>query len=315
EHGMTEADCRRVLHEELFPQIPFEQLAVLIGHDLDGLEIRVIAEQQGIPLSTAYDRYQRGRAALERAFLRWEKQQRGRGLLLIPFGLEQLLEADRTIPELPSEVVDAAWRRFRRALCRQSVLALLGRLPVKPALTHLLAAATGAALLWALMRAPAAPPVPVTSAAPLPIIAPEQAPTSAAVMASAIPTVAATATVTPSATVTASTSVHASLSPSARSVAVEAPDPRAEQRLFETALHAFEHGDGSATLAALQEHERSYPHGNFATEREILWVKTLAQAGRVAEARRRLDGFRGTAQGRALAAQLEAVLPDAAPGP
>ena len=89
----------------------------------------------------------------------------------------------------------------------------------------------------------------------------------------------------------------------------DAGDSIDEEHLFDAARRAFDRGDLGAALAALQIHERDFPRGNFAAECELLRVKALVRSGRIGEAHARLDRLRRSAQGRALAEQLQPFLP------
>ena len=327
EAGEVMEERRRILVDELLPQVPFDQRAVVIARDLDELEMRDIAEQQGIPLSTAYDRYERGRAALARAYKKWQSRQRALGLIVIPATLEQLLEADRTIPALPADEMEAAWRRFRRRLFWDALLAFVRRPAVKQALTFAAGGVTGAVLYAALShRTPAVvsilpvpPPVIAAeeaNAAPAPsAVAPPPPPGAASVIAGEAATPHSTRA-TPIATAVPLPSASAPVSPAAPSATAQiAGDANEESRLFEAACRAFDRGDLDAAEAAIKAHEHDYPEGDFTSEREALRVKVLVQRGRPAEARARLDHLRETPGGRAIGARLEPTMPDAGPPP
>ncbi|HET9956132.1 MAG TPA: hypothetical protein VFQ61_16610 [Polyangiaceae bacterium] len=65
----------------------------------------------------------------------------------------------------------------------------------------------------------------------------------------------------------------------------------AERELMHRAHSAFAEGDFGATLKLLAEHARRFPRGQLAEEREALRVRSLASAGRIAEARRAAQAF------------------------
>jgi len=69
------------------------------------------------------------------------------------------------------------------------------------------------------------------------------------------------------------------------------PPTPAEAALVGTALKAVEAGDSRAALTALTAHEREFPDGVLAEERDALRVRALIEAGREAEAKRRARDF------------------------
>lgn len=66
----------------------------------------------------------------------------------------------------------------------------------------------------------------------------------------------------------------------------------AESRLVDTARSALAHGDFTAALDAVTNHERRFPSGRLAEEREALRIQALAGAHRDSEARTRAEAFR-----------------------
>jgi hypothetical protein len=77
--------------------------------------------------------------------------------------------------------------------------------------------------------------------------------------------------------------------PSARPVASGLDS---ESILLEQARSALRDGADRAALQALAEHERRFPAGKLAEEREVLQIESLARADRGAEARARAQLFR-----------------------
>jgi hypothetical protein len=65
----------------------------------------------------------------------------------------------------------------------------------------------------------------------------------------------------------------------------------AEQLALEKIRSALKSGDSAAALAAVVEHEKKYPAGAHAEEREALAVQALARAGRTADAKARAERF------------------------
>ncbi|MEO7331000.1 MAG: RNA polymerase sigma factor [Minicystis sp.] len=308
------AERRRILLDELLPQVPFEQRIIVIAHDLDELEMRVIAEQEEIPISTAYDRYHRGRGALDRAYARWAGEQKDRCLLLAPLGLAQLLAADRAIPPAPVDMAAAAWARFRKARAWEALRAFVGHPAVTHAAVILVGGVFGAALHAALGSRESEPPS-IVALPPSTLVV-----TAGTALPETSIALRASATAAVSAVAVASALPRAGEAASAAAV-VLAPrgrDSGEEDRALDAAQRAFDHGDLGTVLPALQRHERAFPRGEYAAERETLWVKLLIRTGQIAEARARLDRLGVTASGRALAARLAVLLrapADAGPMP
>ncbi len=62
--------------------------------------------------------------------------------------------------------------------------------------------------------------------------------------------------------------------------------------MLQPARQAVARQDFAAALAAIAEHQRRFPAGQLAEEREALRVKALLGAGRAAEAQHAGDAFR-----------------------
>lgn len=325
DRGMAE-EHREFLYKELLGKLPFELRAAVIARDLDELEFQDIARLHEVSLSTAYDRYRRGRAALDRAYERWRRDQEARGLGLLPFTAAQLFEADRPIPGAPADVEQALWGRLQRVRLRASTGAFRERPWVGIAAAAVAGMAAGAALHAAARPEPrervsiVEVPVPVLVA---PAIAAESGMNGSTEIAAA------------SAPVSSSTSIAArtgGAGPMSRTGSASSAGPAGsadpvlrdlleEQRIFEAARQAWKRGDMEATLASLDRLARSYPNGNLASEREELWIQVLARNGKLDDARARLDRLRGTPEGRALMGELDTLVPApsasarATPGP
>lgn len=241
----------RLLHEVLLPQVDLDARVVVIGIDLEELDFKTVAEQEQIPLSTAYARHRRGRQQLEDAYARHQRKHRARGLLVLPLTLDQLLAADRTIPALPAELVNRAWTNVQRALAWRAPLRAMASLPQSSALvlvpTFIAGAVVGAVLL-SIFQSPPKPSVVVVQPEP-----PKSAPLG--VLSTAAPDVLMPA-------------VAALPTPQASSASPR--DFGNAQRDFEVAYQAFNHGSYDAALAALAAHERNFPAGAFTAERKSL---------------------------------------------
>ncbi len=73
---------------------------------------------------------------------------------------------------------------------------------------------------------------------------------------------------------------------------IDARGLAAERMLLDGARAALARGEPDAALLAVERHERTYPQGALAEEREALAVKALAAAARYTEARARGERFR-----------------------
>jgi RNA polymerase sigma factor (sigma-70 family) len=240
----------RLLHEVLLPQVEFNARVVLIAHYLDELDCTTIATQENIPISTVYARRDRGFKELQAAYDRHQRRQKARGLLVLPFALEHLLAADRTIPSLPPELVDRMWNQVQRALARRTHLQAPRALPQHPALVLVptfLGGAVVGALLLSFFQSPPQPTV-VVQPDPVKSVAVDVLGTSAP----HVPPPAVTAVTTPPKS-----------SASRR-------DFRNAQRDFEFAYQAVVSGKYDAALKALAIHERDFPAGPFAAQRKTL---------------------------------------------
>jgi outer membrane protein assembly factor BamD (BamD/ComL family) len=62
--------------------------------------------------------------------------------------------------------------------------------------------------------------------------------------------------------------------------------------VLDAARTALARGDANDALKSLAEHEKTYPAGALAEEREALYVRSLVEAGRKDDARARASRFR-----------------------
>jgi RNA polymerase sigma factor (sigma-70 family) len=268
EQTMAE-QLRRLLHEELFPQVELDLRTVVIAHDIHDLHFETIARHQGVPISTVHDRYQRGIAQLQTAYKRHQRQQKARGLIVLPLPLAQLLAADRVVPEISGEMVERAWSRLQRAIRWRSrgaaARALLRRPALHLAVTFVVGGSLGAVLALALRPRPHLDPVVFVQpllAEPTPVVAITTAMPSPPPTAVAAPSIPQASSAIPS----ASSSTHRM--------------PSAERQAFNVAYQDFLRGKLKEALAALNAQERDYPAGELAAERETLRGK-IARLGDV----------------------------------
>ncbi len=244
----------RLLHEVLLPQVDFEERVVVIAVDLEELDVKTVAEQDNIPLSTVYARLKRGRKQLQDAYDRHQLQQKAQGLLVMPFALEHLLEADRTIPPVSPEVVNRTWRQVQRA---RRAPALAGA----PSSAARLGPGLGSSLPRGRVRR-RGPLV----ALPIAAVRRRHAARSGQVRAAGC---------------ARHLSAKCAASRCSRSLH-NAGEKRLTSNLqeraadFEFASQAFELGKYDDALAALLAHERNFPTGPFASERKLLRAQIAA---------------------------------------
>ena len=87
-----------------------------------------------------------------------------------------------------------------------------------------------------------------------------------------------------------------------------------ERALIDMARTAVARGEGEAALAALGRHEKEFPRGRLAEEREWLAVQALVQTGATDQAKQRAARFREAYPHSLMLAALDQVLaPSAAP--
>jgi RNA polymerase sigma factor (sigma-70 family) len=252
---------RRLLYEVLFPQVEIDYLTVLIAHALDGLDFKIIAREQDISVSSAHERYQRGIMQLRKAYDRHCRNQKRRGLVVLPFALEQMLAADRTIPDAPADVEERLWNRMERArqwrARGQAFRAALGHPWLRSATTFVAGGIVGAFLYAALQPTPR----------PSPIVL-NQSVQADSTQRSDLGAVASSTTTPPVA-----------LLPASPSSSAPREGDSEEQRLFDSAHQAFARRDFDLALKTLAVHERRFPAATFAAERELMRAK-IAEAKR-----------------------------------
>jgi hypothetical protein len=82
----------------------------------------------------------------------------------------------------------------------------------------------------------------------------------------------------------------------------------AEQALLDPARAALAQGDGAGALARLAQHERRFPNGALAQEREAMTIRALVLAGDRDAARARAESFRSRYPGSLLTPMIEKTL-------
>jgi RNA polymerase sigma-70 factor (ECF subfamily) len=156
-------------------------------------------------------------------------------------------------------------------------------------ITFVVGAGVGGGVV-ALVRSPADAPRAVTSVAASNTGVPPAA-------VAAVPSVAPSASIAsvsvdalPAARIAAS-----STSASSRTLGADAAAEDtfvAERKLLDVARAALARGDHTGATRTLDEHVTTYPNGRLVEEREALRIRTLADSGRIDEARAVADRFR-----------------------
>ncbi len=82
----------------------------------------------------------------------------------------------------------------------------------------------------------------------------------------------------------------------------------AERALLDAGRMALSRGDSGAAFSAVAEHERRYPNGALAEEREVLRIRALVQAGRRDEAREKASRFRATYRESVFSRGIDSIL-------
>jgi RNA polymerase sigma factor (sigma-70 family) len=311
-------DEKRRLAHQLYREIPFELLSVLIDHDLDELTLKEVADRHQIPVSTAHDRYNAALRKLRAALKRWEAKHRDRGVLVLPLAVADLLDADRAVPDAPDGVREHMWQRFSRAVMPgnegdgaqprgdgprpvpastpsdaiqavqrpgdpsrpdMKVPASFGPGMVLPVLGALIVGLIGGAGIHAAATRPPAPRDDAPAlVVPMPPAASEHE-AAPSVLVSAAPRGARSAAVPTS-------------TGRAGPVPVDSETLLREEAAFDTARAAFVQGNMAAAINALAIHARDFPRGQHAPERDKMWIDALLGSGRKEEACRRAEVFR-----------------------
>lgn len=318
---------RRTLVHQLYQEIPFDYRDAMIAHELDGMTLEEIAVSRRIPVSTAHYRAKEGMRHLRAALARWQAKQRQRGVLLLPLTVSALLDADRSIPNAPDDVVDLAWRLVQRTLGGKTLDldpegeghgngpphedAADSPTPAHPRAEeeiphHLTPAAAAEPSVHLLPEAAARSllgPVGVALfvglvagawldsvvRAPRAPIAREEPP----IVSAAPPVASVVLSPAPSATASAAPpEPTATAAAAAGTASLGIADFAAEQTAFDTARAAFARGKMTAAIHALEQHARRYPRGSNALERDRMWIDALISLGRATEACQRVEIFR-----------------------
>lgn len=198
----------------------------------------------------------------------------GRAVPSLSPAIQELLVHEREVNPQPEIVVARAMARARESLHQQAVITFTPRRALAPIRRVVFAAAAalvltaGVAAAYQMLRI-SRPSSPEAGAGPAmrarPMIAPRQEPNAAP--AASVPQMVAP-------------------KPSARG------DNQEELQFLLRARQADAHGDYAKVLKLLAQHQRGYPTGRLAEEREFLRIKALFSLGQKANARKIAGNFR-----------------------
>ncbi len=305
-------DVRQALDE-----LPAPLREVVTLHELEQHSLRETAAALGIPIDTAKDRLKRARATL--------RDRLGDEAITRERSAQQ-----RAAARWGAAVAAAAWLALDEPARAVAATALAGG-GVSVGATAGAGAAAGASLLspWLLASAgaallaggfvlgrwtaPARPaaqaPGPGVLATTLPPRPPAATPDPAA-LAGPVPSVtgavADAAFTTPPPTTTASAPARPDARPAPDAVPpVSTLD--AERLVVDRARAAVQRGSSADAVVDLMGHERRFPGGALAEERDVLLIDAYLRAGQPAQARARLATYRARHPDGALRARVDAL--------
>ncbi|WP_438017482.1 RNA polymerase sigma factor [Sorangium sp. So ce315] len=145
ERRVAQAETQRIVRE-LIQRIAWERRAVFVLYDLEGSDMRDIAQALQIPVNTAWDRLRRARKEFTAAVKRLSARDpdalglRGLRFALAPFALDEspmLLDAGKVRIGRAQELAGPLWARLERSLASTGGLAhgtdgLSGSLAARP---------------------------------------------------------------------------------------------------------------------------------------------------------------------------------------
>lgn len=214
--------------------------------------------------------------------------------------LRTLIAAERASPGMPAEVQTRLLQRLRLnlpggggeggggesspspAAVRPSRRLPWSQAAVLGAGTYALGLVTGA-MLHARLSQPTMP-------APAARAAPERPPTVLPALPPPAPSISSKRPEAAAPSVGSAAALRAE--PPPRPESGRDADLAAESALIERARAALLREQIAATLEALQQHQRRFPAGRLAEEREGLWIQALVSSGQSAAARTRAEKFR-----------------------
>jgi RNA polymerase sigma factor (sigma-70 family) len=314
----------RLMVLELLQQLDLDAYSILAAHDLDGIPMAEIAQQRGVPLSTAYKWRARALSLFHDIVVKRRREDRKKegSLCVLPLDVAALFAAARIAPRVPEDVrlavvrgVQESVRAFEAASATTATAgagkavgdavtwlkAIWRRLaPLRstvgatPAVITTAAATVVAGTAWLGSPDPPPPPLvmPVRSIVmavtppepPPPPAAPEPPPPAAPAPVVRPPQVRATGG--RRARVPAPS--PPAPSPPAPSNDAISPGNSLDVSLFKLCSDAVSRRDPVQAIQELERYDREVPASAFASERSVLWIRALWMARRYSEARARL---------------------------
>jgi len=221
--------------------------------------------------------------------------------------IEWLLAVERELVPEPDDVRNRAIRRARASVPRILQLRPTTSVPSRPPRLKLGRAAAAAVVLTSLCAAAfytgyqikthaSSSPAPVLTA-PRPVVAPK----SSVAPPESVPVVQQEP-------VTLTPPPGRAKSAASAKISAEEDAYAMELRVLQPAQQAVARQDFVSALATIREHQRRFPSGKLAEEREALRVKALLGLGRFQEARRAGAAFRTHFPHSALLGRIDAML-------
>lgn len=313
------SDERRRLIHQLYDEIPVDHLDVIIAHTFHDLSFEQIAAHFEKPVSTVYGYYRAGMRGLRAALARWKARHRNHGVLLLPLTVEALLDADRTAPldQSSQEEIERAWQRHQQAsraagLEDGAPASTLRPIPISrfngltaalPVIGSMLMGQPGIASV----RSAAMPPD-STSAPVARVEIP--GPTAPLASVSSAPGFGAPSAIHPASASAAFAAPRPQAAPAPRSTGhTDSAAWVAGQRMLGKARSAYILGNMQAAIMALEEYAQQCPGGQYARERDRMWIEALVALGLTSEACQRAESFRHAYPRSPLPAKLDPLCP------
>ncbi|WP_437975939.1 sigma-70 family RNA polymerase sigma factor [Sorangium sp. So ce295] len=307
ERRVAQAETQRIVRE-LIQRIGRERRAVFVLYDLEGSDMRDIAQALQISVNTAWDRLRRARSEFSAAVKRLSARDpdalglRRLRLALTPFALADRplrLDAGGVRLGLSQDLAGPLWARLQRSLASTAppvVTIARSRLIKAGAALFLWGAGAGAGLVYAML-----PPLAAASVASVRAeadgaaserAASERAEAGHSGGAADGRAVAVTVGSAGSPAAVEIAAAGPSRAPSRKAAPLSEHDATEESALLSSAGRALSEGKATEALDVLALHERNYPRSPRVQLREALVIQALVQAGRRADARARAERFR-----------------------
>ncbi|XYH93648.1 RNA polymerase sigma factor [Sorangium sp. So ce1128] len=317
------SDQERLMVLELLHHLDVDAHSILVAHDLDGVPMADLAQQRGIPLSTAYKWRARALALFHDIVAKRRREDRKKEgpRFVVPVDLAALFATARVAPRVPEDVRLSILRGVQESVRTleeggsgkaaaglnkalsdvttwlkglwKLLQQLLPSAGVGPLVAAPVAATAVAGALWLALRAPDQPPAaavmhvgPAITAAVPPPVEPEPP--------EPLPPPAVAEPVQPPPRSAPEPRRQRLPEPERVERAPEAAEPAGklttpggdqDMALFEACSEAVQRRDSTRAIAELERYEREMPKSAFGSERTVLWIRALRLAGRHSEAR------------------------------